>query len=1009
MALTKPRAYQIYDIDYKQATRVITIADITLSGGAPSQVDGVNLSLNDRVLVIGQSNAAQNGIYDVDTLGSGSNGTWVRSGDTNSTGELLAGTIVMVTEGLLYADTQWKLTTDNPITIGVSELIFEQNSAFAFGNVYANGTAVLASSVGDVLTLSPGNNISITGNNTSKTVTIGVTGISLNSISNGTSNVSVVSLGGNVTVGINGTSNVAVFGSSETTFAGNILPAANITYSLGSSTQRWKDLYVSNSTIYLGEYALTTTGNALVFDNQIVITANSTSPVITTGNVTGGNLITSGVVSATGNITGGNILGNGRALTSLNATNIDTGTLAQARLANSVITLGNTALTLGATVTTVAGLSSVTSTTFVGALTGAATTAGTVTTAAQPNITSVGTLSSLAVTGNTSSGNFVGTLNGSGANVTAISATNISSGTLAQARLANASVTLGSTALTLGATVTTVAGLSSVTSTTFVGALTGAATTAGTVTTAAQPNITSVGTLSSLTVTANVAGGNLTTTGQVVATGNVTGGNLLINNNAVITGNLTVNGTETIFNVQTLSVNDKDIIVANNVTGGANVNGAGIQAGNPGVATWFFNNATTSWQSNIGITPTANGTLSLGGVSNYWGSAFVTTISATGNANVGNIGATNAVFTNIAGTLTTASQPNITSVGTLGSLTVTGNISGGNILTGGNIVDTVGAISIVSAASGNVNLAPNGTNTLVATITGANITGTLNATGNANVGNLGATTVIATTLTGTLSTASQPNITSVGTLSSLTVTANVAGGNLTTAGQVIATGNITGGNLLTSGNIVDTGALTLITGASGNVTLAPNGSTVLVATTTGANVTGTLGVTGNITGGNILGNGAGLTGINSFSNVTVTGGNSAVADSIADTLTLTAGSGIAIVVDSATDTITIAASGGSEIFVDGADFGTVTEAVTLSDDLGLVTEAVEAESDLGTIVTSGLIYPDQFVLPSFTTTTLPSASVAGAMIYVTNEAGGAVPAFADGTNWRRVTDRAVVS
>jgi hypothetical protein len=113
----------------------------------------------------------------------------------------------------------------------------------------------------------------------------------------------------------------------------------------------------------------------------------------------------------------------------------------------------------------------------------------------------VGTLSSLAVTGNTTSGNFVGTLNGSGANVTAISATNISSGTLAQARLANAAVTLGSTALTLGATVTTVAGLSSVTSTTFVGALTGAATTAGTVTTAAQPNITSVGTMSTATIT----------------------------------------------------------------------------------------------------------------------------------------------------------------------------------------------------------------------------------------------------------------------------------------------------------------------------------------------------------------------------------------------------------------------------------------------------------------------------------------------------------------------------
>jgi hypothetical protein len=151
----------------------------------------------------------------------------------------------------------------------------------------------------------------------------------------------------------------------------------------------------------------------------------------------------------------------------------------------------------------------------VGALTGAATTAGTVTTAAQPNITSVGTLTSLAVTGNTTSGNFIGTLNGSGANVTSISATNISAGTLAQARLANSAVTLGSTALTLGATVTTVAGLTSVTSTTFVGALTGAATTAGTVTTAAQPNITSVGTLSALSVTGNITGGNLITAGLV--------------------------------------------------------------------------------------------------------------------------------------------------------------------------------------------------------------------------------------------------------------------------------------------------------------------------------------------------------------------------------------------------------------------------------------------------------------------------------------------------------------
>ncbi len=49
------------------------------------------------------------------------------------------------------------------------------------------------------------------------------------------------------------------------------------------------------------------------------------------------------------------------------------------------------------------------------------------------------------------------------------------------------------------------------------------------------------------------------------------------------------------------------------------------------------------------------------------------------------------------------------------------------------------------------------------------------------------------------------------------------------------------------------------------------------------------------------------------------------------------------------------------------------------------------------------------VVPSYAKASLPSASPAGQMIYVTDEAGGAVIAFSDATNWRRVTDRAIVS
>ena len=50
------------------------------------------------------------------------------------------------------------------------------------------------------------------------------------------------------------------------------------------------------------------------------------------------------------------------------------------------------------------------------------------------------------------------------------------------------------------------------------------------------------------------------------------------------------------------------------------------------------------------------------------------------------------------------------------------------------------------------------------------------------------------------------------------------------------------------------------------------------------------------------------------------------------------------------------------------------------------------------------------VLPTYTVAGVPAAAGhARGLIYVSNEAGGAVVAFSDGTNWRRVTDRAIVS
>lgn len=52
---------------------------------------------------------------------------------------------------------------------------------------------------------------------------------------------------------------------------------------------------------------------------------------------------------------------------------------------------------------------------------------------------------------------------------------------------------------------------------------------------------------------------------------------------------------------------------------------------------------------------------------------------------------------------------------------------------------------------------------------------------------------------------------------------------------------------------------------------------------------------------------------------------------------------------------------------------------------------------------------NQVSLKSYTVSTLPVATTAGGLIFVADESGGAVTAFSDGANWRRTTDRAIVS
>jgi len=610
MGLTRLRAEQISDIDYKQAVRVISVSDIAnLAGGAPSQVDGVNLTAGDRVLVTGQDPGSENGIYQVQTVGTGSNGTWIRSIDTNQTGELEAGTIVMVTEGSVYKDTQWKLTTNNPIVIGTTALTFEQNSAFAFGNIVANTTAVLADSVGDTVTFSPGLGIAITGNNTTKTVTITATGSAeTTAISNGTSNVSVVSSGGNVSVGIGGTANVAVFSTTDIVTAANLLPSANVTYSLGSTGARWNDLWIANSSIYIGDVTIATVGSVLTINGANVLTGNAGANLSTTGNVIGGNILTGGLVSATGNITANYIIGNGSQLTGL-----------PAGYANSDVAAYLSSGTVSTNILTTAALSATGNVTGGNIRTaGLITATGTITSAANiigGNITTAGLITA---TGNVQAGNLrtAGLISATGAITGAaitgssltVSTGNITGGNLLlsgaiidsaqldiQTSAANANIALapnGTGIVTISTQVSAVgnvtggnirtAGLITATGNVNAGNVI-ATNLTGTLLTAAQTNITSVGTLTSLNSGAISSSGNITTAGQFIGAGTGLTGTAasLTVGTATTAGTVTTAAQPNITSVGTLtSLNSGAISSSGNITtaGQFNGSGAGITA-----------------------------------------------------------------------------------------------------------------------------------------------------------------------------------------------------------------------------------------------------------------------------------------------------------------------------------------------------------------------------------------------------------------------------------------------
>ena len=92
--------------------------------------------------------------------------------------------------------------------------------------------------------------------------------------------------------------------------SGDIIPTANVMYSLGNSTHQWKDLWVSNNTIYLNSVPINlNAGNILQVDGiNVALSSNSyvnSGNVTTTANVNGANIVAAANVNSA-NVTASN-------------------------------------------------------------------------------------------------------------------------------------------------------------------------------------------------------------------------------------------------------------------------------------------------------------------------------------------------------------------------------------------------------------------------------------------------------------------------------------------------------------------------------------------------------------------------------------------------------------------------------------------------------------------------------------------------------------------------------
>jgi hypothetical protein len=193
-------------------------------------IDSVALSLTNRVLVQGQTNGFENGVYTVTTVGNGST-AWVMTRATDAdqyapsdVGKLGYGDYFFITSGSGFAGSSYVLTTPvGEITFGITNIAFSQFAAagsYSAGNGIAINGTVISANVDGITTDIVAGNIVVKTSAQLTTPNIGAaTGTSLSV----TGNV----LAGNITS--NALVSAANVSASDNVLANNLTANSNIT------------------------------------------------------------------------------------------------------------------------------------------------------------------------------------------------------------------------------------------------------------------------------------------------------------------------------------------------------------------------------------------------------------------------------------------------------------------------------------------------------------------------------------------------------------------------------------------------------------------------------------------------------------------------------------------------------------------------------------------------------------------------------------------------------------